>query len=151
LIFNGVKEGMKTVVIGTKDIKRDWYIVDAADMIVGRLASKLAGILIGKDKPAFSPNQDHGDFIIVINADKVKLTGKKPELKTYFRHTQYPGGQKHRPFKEQMAKDSSQVIIHAVRGMVPKTKLGRAIMRKLHVYKDAAHPHTAQQPKALSL
>jgi large subunit ribosomal protein L13 len=142
---------MKTVVIGTKDIKREWFIVDAADKIVGRLASKIAGILIGKGKPAYSPNQDHGDYVIIINADKVKLTGKKPELKTYFRHTMYPGGQKHRPFREQMEKDSTKVILHAVRGMVPKTKLGRAIMRKLHVYKGAEHPHVAQQAKALSI
>jgi large subunit ribosomal protein L13 len=142
---------MKTVVVPTKDISREWYIVDAADKIVGRLASKIAGILIGKGKPAYSPNQDHGDYVVIINADKVKLTGKKAELKTYFRHTMYPGGQKHRPFKDQMAKDSTKVITHAIHGMVPKTKLGRAIMKKLHVYKGAEHPHVAQQPKALSV
>jgi large subunit ribosomal protein L13 len=142
---------MKTVVVPTKSIIREWYIVEAADKIVGRLASKIAGILIGKGKPAYSPNQDHGDYVVIINADKVKLTGKKAELKTYFRHTMYPGGQKHRPFKEQMAKDSTKVITHAIHGMVPKTKLGRAIMKKLHVYKGAEHPHVAQQPKALSV
>jgi len=142
---------MKTVVANAKEIKRDWYIVDAADKIVGRLASTLAGVLIGKGKPAYSPNQDHGDYIIVINADKVKLSGKKAEQKTYFSHSMYPGGQKHRPFKEQMEKDSTKVIIHAVRGMVPKTILGRDIMRKLHVYSDANHPHVAQQPKNLSI
>jgi large subunit ribosomal protein L13 len=140
---------MKTVVVPTKSIIREWYIVDAADKIVGRLASKIAGILIGKGKPAYSPNQDHGDYVVIINADKVKLTGKKAELKTYFRHTMYPGGQKHRPFKEQMAKDSTKVITHAIHGMVPKTKLGRAIMKKLHVYKGTEYPHVAQQPKAL--
>jgi large subunit ribosomal protein L13 len=142
---------MKTVVVPTKDIKHEWYIVDAADKIVGRLASTIAGVLIGKGKPAYSPNQDHGDYVVIINADKVKLTGKKMELKSYFRHTMYPGGQKHRSFKEQMAKDSTKVITHAIHGMVPKTKLGRAIMRKLHVYKGAEHPHVAQQPKVLSV
>jgi len=142
---------MKTVVVPTEDIKREWFVVDAADKIVGRLASTIAGIIIGKGKPAFSPNQDHGDFVIVINADKVKLSGKKEGFKTYFSHTQYPGGQKHRPFKEQMEKDSTKVITHAVHGMVPKTRLGRAIMRKLHVYSGTEHPHVAQQPKSLSL
>jgi large subunit ribosomal protein L13 len=142
---------MKTVVVPTTSIKREWFIVDAADKVVGRLASKIAGILMGKGKPAFSPNQDHGDYVVIINADKVKLTGKKPELKTYFSHTMYPGGQKHRPFKEQMAKDSTKVITHAIHGMVPKTKLGRAIMRKLHVYTGTEHPHVAQQPKTLSV
>ncbi len=142
---------MKTVVVPTEDIKREWFVIDAADKIVGRLASTIAGIIIGKGKPAYSPNQDHGDFVIVINADKVKLSGKKEGLKTYFHHTQYPGGQKHRPFKEQMEKDSTKVITHAVHGMVPKTKLGRAIMRKLHVYSGTEHPHVAQQPKSLSI
>lgn len=142
---------MKTVVIATEDIKREWYIVDAADKIVGRLASTIAGILIGKGKAAYSPNQDHGDYVIIVNADKVKLSGKKPELKTYFSHTMYPGGQKHRPFKEQMEKDPTKVITHAIHGMVPKTKLGRAIMRKLHVYQGTDHPHVAQQPKTLTI
>jgi large subunit ribosomal protein L13 len=142
---------MKTVVIPTTEIKRTWYVVDAADKIVGRLASKIATILMGKDKPAFSPNQDHGDYVIVINSDKVKLSGKKEDIKTYFHHTQYPGGQVHRPFKELLAKDSTEIIEHAVRGMVPKTILGRDVMRKLHVYTGDKHPHVAQQPKELSL
>jgi len=142
---------MKTVVVPTSEIKREWFVVDASDKVVGRLASTIAGVLIGKGKPAYSPNQDHGDYVVIINADKVKLTGTKPELKTYFSHTMYPGGQKHRPFKELMAKDSTKVIRHAIYGMIPKTKLGRAIMRKVHIYKDANHPHAAQQPKALSV
>ncbi len=142
---------MKTVVVNTKDIAHDWYVVDAANKVVGRLASSLAQILVGKNKVAYSPNQDHGDHVIVINADKVKFTGTKPGIKTYFSHSMYPGGKRQRPFKEQMRRDSTQVIIHAVRGMVPKNKLGRAIMGKLHVYKTASHPHTAQKPKELSL
>jgi large subunit ribosomal protein L13 len=142
---------MKTIVINTKNISRQWYVVDAANKVVGRLASRIAQILMGKDKVAYSPNQDHGDYIIVINSDMVKLTGKKEEFKTYFSHSTYPGGKMERPFKKQMRLDSSKVIIHAVRGMVPKNKLGRDIMRKLHVYKGAAHPHASQQPKELSL
>ncbi|HEX7511338.1 MAG TPA: 50S ribosomal protein L13 [Chitinivibrionales bacterium] len=142
---------MKTVVVNTDDIKRKWYVVDANNKIVGRLASHLATVLTGKNKPAFSPNQDHGDNIIVINADGVRLTGKKADTKTYFHHTGYAGGKKERPFKKQMALDSRQVILHAVRGMVPKTKLGRAVIKKLHVYKTGEHPHIAQQPEVLSL
>jgi large subunit ribosomal protein L13 len=140
---------MKTIVVPTTDISRQWYVIDAANAIVGRLSSRIAQILMGKGKPAYSPNQDHGDYVIVLNSDKVKFTGKKPELKTYFRHSTYPGGKRQRPFKKQMTLDSTQVVIHAVRGMVPKTKLGRAIMGKLHVYKDASHPHAAQKPTPL--
>jgi large subunit ribosomal protein L13 len=142
---------MKTEVINTDDIARKWYVVDAKGMIVGRLASKLANMLSGKGKPAYSPNQDHGDNIIVINSNGVKLTGKKAETKTYFHHTGYAGGKKERPFKKQMELDSRQVIVHAVHGMIPKNTLGRAIMRKLHVYKNDIHPHVAQQPEPLSL
>jgi large subunit ribosomal protein L13 len=141
---------MKTEVINTGAIARKWYIVNASGMIVGRLASHLANILSGKGKPAYSPNQDHGDNVIVINSDAVRLTGKKAEMKTYFHHTGYAGGKKERPYKKQMALDSRQVIIHAVHGMVPKTKLGRAIVKKLHVYKKDVHPHAAQKPEPLS-
>jgi large subunit ribosomal protein L13 len=141
---------MKTEVINTGDIVRKWYVVDANGMIVGRLASHLATILSGKDKPAYSPNQDHGDNVIVLNSDTVRLTGKKAEMKTYFHHTGYAGGKKERPFKKQMALDSRQVVIHAVHGMIPKTKLGSAIMKKLHVYKKDVHPHVAQKPEPLS-
>jgi len=142
---------MKTIVVNTNDIAHDWYVVDAANKVVGRLASTLAQILVGKNKVAYSPNQDHGDHIIVINSDKAKFTGSKPENKVYFRHSMYPGGKRQRPVKEQMTMDSTQVIIHAVRGMVPKNKLGRSIMTKLHVYKTGTHPHSAQQPKELSI
>ena len=140
---------MKSVVVDTKSIKHDWYVVDAADQTLGRLASNAARLLIGKEKVAYSPNQDHGDNLIIINADKVKLTGRKAETKEYFRHSRYPGGGKTRSFEEQMELDSSQVIIHAIHGMVSKNALGRSIMKKLHVYTGASHPHTAQQPKEL--
>ncbi|MDG5814358.1 50S ribosomal protein L13 [Chitinispirillales bacterium ANBcel5] len=142
---------MKTIVVDTKSIKRDWYLVDATDMALGRLASNAAGVLIGKGKVAYSPNQDHGDNLIIVNADKVKLTGTKSESKEYFRHSRYPGGGKFRSFKEQMELDSSQVIIHAIKGMVSKNALGRSIMKKLHVYPTESHPHVAQQPKKLEL
>jgi large subunit ribosomal protein L13 len=142
---------MKTVVVDTQSISRGWYIVDASELTLGRLASKAAQVLIGKGKPAYSPNQDHGDYLIVINADKVRLTGIKPEIKTYFRHSQYMGGDKHRSFEEQMRLDSTKVVTHAVRGMVSKNARGRAIMRKLHVYRGPDHPHAAQQPKELKL
>jgi large subunit ribosomal protein L13 len=141
---------MKTEVVDTKTITHKWYIVNAQDMIVGRLASHLAKILTGKGKPAYSPNQDHGDNIIVINADTVRLSGKKADMKTYFHHTGYAGGKKERPFKKQMALDSRQVVLHAVHGMIPKTKLGRAIIKKLHIYKKDVHPHVAQKPEPLS-
>jgi len=142
---------MKTIVVNSKSIERNWYVVDATDQMVGRLASKVAGILIGKKKVAYSPNQDHGDFVIVINAEKVQLSGKKPETKEYFRHSTYPGGEKFRSFKEQMQLDSTKVIQHAVHGMVSKNALGRSILRKLHIYKSAEHPHAAQQPVPIKL
>lgn len=142
---------MKTVVVNKETIKREWLVVDAADQTLGRLASKIAQMLIGKGKTAYSPNQDHGDYIVVLNSDKVKLTGTKAETKEYFRHSHYAGGDKYRSFKEQMALDSTRVIEHAVHGMVPKNARGRAIMRKLHVYSGATHPHTAQQPKSISI
>ena len=142
---------MKTVVVNTQSIEREWFIVDGASQTLGRLASKVAQLLIGKGKVAYSPNQDHGDNIIVINAEKVKLTGKKPETKFYFRHSHYPGGAKFRSYKEQMQIDPSQVVIHAIHGMVSKNARGRAIMKKLHVYAGENHPHTAQKPKTISI
>jgi len=142
---------MKTVVVNKDSIKHGWVVVDATNQMLGRLASKVANILIGKSKVAYSPNQDHGDFVIVINAEKVKLSGTKSETKSYFRHSTYPGGGKHRPFKEQMRLDSTQVVRHAVHGMVSKKPLGRAIMKKLHVYKNAEHPHAAQKPTPVAL
>jgi large subunit ribosomal protein L13 len=149
--FQAIGSNMKTVVVDTKSIERGWFVVDAAELTLGRLASKAAHVLIGKGKPAYSPNQDHGDYLIVVNADKVRLSGKKPDTKTYFRHSTYPGGDKTRTFEEQMTRDSTQVVIHAVKGMVSKNPRGRAIMRKLFVYSGSEHPHAAQQPKELKL
>ncbi len=142
---------MKTVVVNKDSIERKWYIVDATDLVLGRFSTKVASILMGKGKPAYSPNQDHGDFVIITNADKVVLTGKKEDMKTYFRHSGYAGGDKIRSFKEQQALDASVVIRKSVHGMCPKTKLGRAIEKKLFVYSGAEHPHAAQKPETLSL
>jgi large subunit ribosomal protein L13 len=142
---------MKTIVVNSKSIERKWFVVDASGQMLGRLASKVATILIGKGKVAFSPNQDHGDYVIIINADKAQLSGTKSETKTYFRHSGYPGGEKFRSFKEQMELDSTKVIMHAVHGMVSKGPLGRAILGKLHIYKNAEHPHEAQKPVPVTL
>jgi large subunit ribosomal protein L13 len=143
---------MKTIVCNTKDIKRKWFIVDASDKVLGRMASKIATKLMGKDKVAYSPNQDHGDYIIVVNADKIKVTGRnKPSQMTYFRHSTYPGGDKIRSFETQMALDSRKVITLAVKRMLPKTSLGKNTLKKLHVYSSSEHPHMAQTPVPLTV
>ncbi|MDR0303541.1 MAG: 50S ribosomal protein L13 [Chitinispirillales bacterium] len=140
---------MKTVVINADSIQRKWFVVDAENVVLGRLASKLAYILMGKNKVNYSPNQDHGDYVIVINAEKVALTGNKEETKTYFRHSRYPGGEKIRPYKVQRELDASVIIKKAVHGMLPKNARGKAIERKLFVYAGNEHPHTAQKPENL--
>lgn len=142
---------MKTTVVNAKAIERKWYLVDANDMILGRLASKVATLLSGKGKPAYSPNQDHGDYVIILNADDIRLSGNKADKKFYFRHSTYPGGEKFRSFKEQMVLDSTKVIKDAVRGMLSKNTLGRSKISKLHIYKNDSHPHEAQKPEVLSL
>ena len=142
---------MKTAVVNTDTISRKWLVADASDQVLGRLATKLANILMGKGKPAYSPNQDHGDFVVVLNADKIRLTGNKADQKEYFRHSGYAGGEKFRSFKEQMELDSSKVVYDAIKGMLPKSVLGRQIITKLHVYSGAEHPHAAQKPEELTL
>ena len=137
---------MKTSVVDLKSINRKWYIIDANNKILGRLATRAANLLTGKGKTEYSPNQDHGDHIIVINSDTIRLTGNKSEKKVYFRHSKYPSGGKFRSFKEQMTLDSRKVVSDAIRGMLPKTVLGRKIFSKLHVYRDGNHPHEAQKP-----
>ena len=139
---------MKTKVVSKKSITRTWVVVDAADQVLGRLASNVARTLMGKGKVAYSPNQDHGDHVIVVNSDKVKLTGTKADTKYYWRASSYPGASKARPYREQMARDSTRVIRHAIHGMLPKAALGKSIMKKLRVYKGPDHPHAAQQPAA---
>ena len=133
------------------DISQRWFIVDAEGMVLGRLASEVAKILRGKHKPTFTPHMDTGDNVIVINASKVKVTGRKAEQKTYFSHTGYMGHEKHTPFATMLAKHPERIIEKAIYGMLPKTTLGRQVLRrKLRVYADDKHPHVAQQPTPLT-
>ena len=142
---------MKTESIKGSEIVRDWYLVDAKDKTLGRLASSIAQILRGKNKVNFSPNLDMSDFIVVINAEKIILTGNKQETKEYWRHTGYPGGQKTVPYKKMLDEKPDQVIKTAVKGMLPHNKLGRKLLGHLKVYSGSAHPHKAQSPKELSI
>ena len=142
---------MKTESIKSNEIVRDWYIVDAKDKTLGRLASSIAQILRGKNKVNFSPNLDMSDFIIVINAEKVILTGDKKNTKEYWRHTGYPGGQKTVSYKQMLDEKPDQIIRTAVKGMLPHNKLGRKLLNHLKVYSGTVHPHKAQSPKELSI
>jgi large subunit ribosomal protein L13 len=133
------------------DINHEWYVVDAEGMVLGRLAAEVARIIRGKHKPIFTPHMDTGDNVIVINASKVRVTGRKAEQKNYFKHTGYMGHERFTPFADMIAKHPERVIEKAVYGMLPKTALGRGeLRRKLRVYAGADHPHTAQQPKPLN-
>lgn len=142
---------MKTYLAPVKEIERKWYVVDAEDKILGRLAAEVASRLRGKHKPTFSPFIDNGDFIIITNADKIRLTGNKWDDKKYYRHTGYMGGIKETTARELLAKHPTELVTKAVRGMLPKNKLGRAQLKKLKVYAGADHPHQAQQPAELAL
>lgn len=133
------------------NITREWVLVDATDMPLGRLASQVAMILRGKTKPTFTPHADCGDFVVIINTDKVVLTGNKLQDKIYFRHTGYVGGAKYTQAKHMIEKKSDHAVERAIKGMLPKNALGRKMYRKLKVYKGAEHPHTAQAPKAIEL
>jgi large subunit ribosomal protein L13 len=143
---------MRTYTATPKDIEHNWYVVDAEGQILGRLAAEVAKIIRGKHKPMFTPHMDTGDNVIVINASKVKVTGRKAEQKEYFRHTGYMGHEKFTPFAVMLEKHPERVIEKAVYGMLPKNALGRQKLRlKLRVYAGAEHPHAAQQPKVLNL
>lgn len=142
---------MKTYVAKPSTINHDWYIVDASGMRLGRLATHIADTLRGKNKPDFTPNIDTGDFVVVINAEKIAVTGKKLENKIYYRHTGYPGGLKERTLAEMLERQPEEVIRKAVRGMMPKNRLARAQIKKLKVYAGPAHPHDAQQPVELEI
>ncbi|MBM4129385.1 MAG: 50S ribosomal protein L13 [Nitrospira sp.] len=142
---------MKTTFASKGDVERKWYVVDAKDTTLGRLASRIAIYLRGKHKPQFTPNADTGDFVIVVNAAQVKLTGKKLDQKTYYRHSGYPGGLKSITARERLSKKPEEVITDAVQGMLPKGRLGRAMLKKLKVYRGAEHPHKAQKPEVVSL
>ncbi len=146
-----MKREKLTRFIKAGDADQKWYLVDAKDQVLGRLAAKVARVIRGKNKPVFTPNTDTGDFVVVINAGKVRLTGKRETQKTYFSHSMYPGGAKLKSFSEVMNKKPEFVFETAVKGMLPKTKLGRKLIKKLKVYAGESHPHSAQKPEALSL
>lgn len=142
---------MKTYATKPEDIERRWWVVDAEGKILGRLASEVAKILRGKHKPYFAPHLDTGDYVIVINAAKIRVTGKKLDDKIYYRHSGYPGGLRSTTLAEMLKKRPTRVIRLAVRGMLPHNRLGRAMMRKLKIYEGESHPHQAQNPQELEL
>ena len=142
---------MKTYMANAQTVERKWYVVDATNVPLGRLASKVASVLRGKNKPTFTPNVDTGDFVIVVNTDKVVLTGKKTEDKFYRYHTGYIGGLKEVPYSKLMEERSDLAVYEAVRGMLPKNSLGRQMIKKLRIYKGAEHNHEAQKPEELKL
>jgi large subunit ribosomal protein L13 len=148
----GIEKSLKvTRFTKSEETKSKWYVVNADGKILGRMASEIAKIIRGKNNPQFTPNSDTGDFVIVINASKVRLTGKRENLKEYLHHSLYPGGQKSRSFKELIEKHPDKVIQYAVRGMLPKTKLGNKLINKLKVYAGDVHPHASQTPLSITL
>ncbi|HHU06940.1 MAG TPA: 50S ribosomal protein L13 [Clostridiaceae bacterium] len=142
---------MKTYFAKEGEVERKWYVIDAEGKTLGRLATGIATILRGKHKPEFTPFVDTGDFVIVVNAEKIAVTGNKEEQKIYRRHSGYPGGLKEIPYKRVMTTHPERIIEHAVRGMLPKNTLGRQMYRKLKVYPGPVHPHAAQQPESIEL
>ena len=142
---------MRTFSAKTHEVKRDWYVVDASDRVLGRLASQVALRLRGKHKAEYTPHVDTGDYIIVTNAEKIRVTGQKAQKKIYYRHSEYPGGIKSESFEKLLARNPARILELAIKGMLPKNPLGREMFRKLKVYAGAEHPHTAQQPKELKV
>ncbi len=142
---------MKTKFAKEEDIDKKWYVVDANGKILGRMASKIAVYLRGKHKPVYTPNTDTGDFVVVVNADKVKFTGNKLKDKLYYRHTGYIGSIKSKSLKDRIEQEPEKVIMDAVWGMLPKNRLGRAMFKKLKVYRGSTHPHTAQKPELIEI
>jgi large subunit ribosomal protein L13 len=140
---------MRTLTPKLDQIQHDWYVIDAADQVLGRISTKIATILRGKHKPYFTPHLDTGDFVVVINAEKVKLTGNKELQKIYSRYSGYPSGLKNIPYKRMLEEKPEHIIKHAVKGMLPKNALGRQIIQKLKIYAGGEHPHQAQNPKPL--
>ena len=141
---------MNTFMASPKTIERKWYVVDAAGLTLGRLASEVAKVLRGKNKPTFTPHMDTGDYVIIVNAEKVIVTGRKLDQKLYYSHSDYIGGFKSTTLKEMLAKKPDQVLRHAVKGMLPKGPLGNQMLTKLHVYAGPEHPHAAQKPETLT-
>ena len=141
---------MNSFMANPAKVERKWYVVDATGYTLGRLASEVAKVLRGKNKPVFTPHVDTGDYVIVVNANKIKVTGKKLDQKIYYHHSDYVGGMKETTLREMLAKKPEKVVELAVKGMLPKGPLGREMFTKLHVYAGAEHPHAAQQPEALT-
>jgi large subunit ribosomal protein L13 len=139
----------KTYIPKANDITHDWFLVDANDQTLGRLATRIANVILGKNKPAFTPGVDLGDFVVVINAERIRVTGNKMEDKIYYHHSQYPGGLKQITLRDQLQKHPERVIRRAVWGMVPHNKRGRQLIKKLKIYAGPEHPHAAQNPKPL--
>lgn len=142
---------MKTYLTPVKEIEKKWFLVDASDKVLGRLATEIASRLRGKHKPTYSTFMDNGDFVVVVNADKISLTGKKWDAKKYYRHSGYMGGLTETTAREMLEKKPTEILFKAVKGMLPKNSLGRAQLKKLKVYAGAEHPHEAQQPEKLEL
>jgi large subunit ribosomal protein L13 len=142
---------MKTFVAKPATIEKKWYVVDASGQTLGRLATVVADTLRGKRKPIYTPHIDTGDFVVIVNADKIVVTGRKPEQKMYYRHSGYPGGLKTESYRSLFARKPEEVVRKAVRGMLPHNRLGRAQLKKLKIYAGAEHPHAAQQPQALEI
>ncbi len=141
----------KTFVTKEQDVQREWFVVDAAGQTLGRLSTRVAQILRGKHKPMYSPSIDAGDYVVVVNAERIHVTGRKLDQKIYYRHSRYPGGLKEITLRNQLQKHPTRVIEHAVRGMLPKNRLGRRMIKKLKVYAGPDHPHEAQLPQSLEL
>ena len=142
---------MKSFMASPATIERKWYVVDATGYTLGRLASEVAKVLRGKNKPIFTPHMDCGDYVIVVNAEKIKVTGKKLDQKIYYSHSDYVGGMKEATLREKMAKKPEDVITLAVKGMLPKNRLGRRLIENMHVYNGSEHPHAAQNPKVIDI
>jgi large subunit ribosomal protein L13 len=150
LIHQEERKTMKTFMANPDKLEKKWYVVDAEGQTLGRMCSEIAKVLRGKNKPEYTPFVDTGDYVIVVNADKIKVSGKKMDQKIYYRHSDYVGGMKSATLKEMLERRPEKVVELAVKGMLPKGPLGRQMMRKLHVYTGAEHPHTAQQPEVLT-
>ena len=142
---------MKTHAVKADEIRRDWFVFDAEDKVLGRVASQVAQILKGKHKPIYSPHLDTGDHVVIVNVEKIRVTGKKQDKKRYFSHSMYPGGVTWTSFREMSEVKPDRVLFLAVRGMLPKNSLGRAMIKKLKIYSGPQHPHAAQSPKSLTL
>ena len=142
---------MKTFSAKADEVKRDWFVIDATDVVLGRLASEVARRLRGKHKPVYTPHVDTGDYIVIVNAEKIRVTGNKEKVKTYYKHSGYPGGMKARTLDKVRQSHPERIIEAAVKGMLPKNPLGRAMFRKLKIYAGPEHQHQAQQPQALEI